>query len=66
MDADVVEKQFDTIVPLIDNPISKAEGLGTFNKDRLFKTWEWTAKAQDMPLDKIDPEKTVDRSFIPK
>ncbi len=66
MDVGLVEQQFLTIVPLIDNPISEAEGFGTFTKDRLFKTWEWTAKAQKMPLDKIDPEKTVDRSFIPK
>jgi len=66
MDVDLIEQQFQTIVPLIDNPVSKAEGFGTFTKDRLFKTWEWTAKAQNIPLDKIDPEKTVDRSFIPK
>jgi len=66
MDTALVERQFLTIVPLIDNPIAKAEGLGTFQKERLRKTWEWTAKAQHMPLDKIDPETAVDRSFIPK
>jgi NitT/TauT family transport system substrate-binding protein len=66
MDEALVLEQFRTIVPLIDNPIEKAEGLGSFQKDRLFKTWEWTAKAQNMPLDKLDPEKAVNRSFIPK
>lgn len=66
MDQSLVEKQFLTIVPLIDNPIEKAEGLGNFQKDRLYKTWEWTAKAQNMALNTIDPETAVDRSFIPK
>jgi NitT/TauT family transport system substrate-binding protein len=66
MDQALVEKQFLTIVPLIDNPITKAEGLGTFQKDRLYKTWEWTAKAQHLALDTIDPETAVDRSFVPK
>jgi NitT/TauT family transport system substrate-binding protein len=66
MDEGLAEQQFLTIVPLIDNPIAKAEGLGSFQKDRLRTTWEWTAKAQHMPLDKIDPETAVDRSFIPR
>jgi NitT/TauT family transport system substrate-binding protein len=55
-----------TIVPLIENPIEKAEGLGAFRKDRLYKTWEWTANAQHLALNTIDPETAVDRSFIPK
>jgi NitT/TauT family transport system substrate-binding protein len=66
IDPALVEQQFLTIVPLIDNPIMKAEGLGSFQKERLYKTWEWTAKAQHMPVDKINPETAVDRSFIPK
>jgi NitT/TauT family transport system substrate-binding protein len=66
MDEALVEEQFLTIVPLINNDITKAEGFGTLDKARLAKTWEWTAKAQNMPLDKIDVEKAVNRSFIPK
>jgi NitT/TauT family transport system substrate-binding protein len=66
MDASLVEQQFLTIVPLIDNPISKSEGFGAFQKQRVFKTWEWTAKAQNMPINSFDPEKAVNRSFIPK
>jgi NitT/TauT family transport system substrate-binding protein len=64
IDPVLIEAQFQTIVPLIDNPISKAEGLGTFDKARLAKTWEWTAKAQNIPLDKLDPEKAVSRAFL--
>jgi NitT/TauT family transport system substrate-binding protein len=66
MDTALVEQQFLTIVPLIDNPISKAEGIGTFQKERVFKTWEWTAKAQNMAITSFDPERAVNRSFIPK
>jgi NitT/TauT family transport system substrate-binding protein len=66
MDEALVEQQFMTIVPLIENEISKAEGYGTFDKARLAKTWEWTASAQNMPLDKLDPEKVVDRSLLAK
>jgi NitT/TauT family transport system substrate-binding protein len=65
MDEALAEQQFLTIVPLVDNPISKADGVGTFQKERLKTTWEWTAKAQHVPLDKIDPETAIDRSFIP-
>jgi NitT/TauT family transport system substrate-binding protein len=64
MDPVLIEAQFQTIVPLIDNPINKAEGLGAFDKARLAKTWEWTAKAQNIPLGKLDPEKAVTRAFL--
>ena len=66
MDEALVEEQFMTIVPLIMNDITKAEGFGTLDKARLAKTWEWTAKAQNVPLDKLDPEKVVNRSFLAK
>jgi hypothetical protein len=38
--------------------------VGTFNSELLKKTWEWVAKAQKYPLDKINPEIGVDRSFV--
>ena len=66
MDEALVKEQFMTIVPLIQNDISEKEGFGALDKARLAKTWEWTAKAQNMPLDKMDVEKAVDRDFIPK
>jgi NitT/TauT family transport system substrate-binding protein len=65
MDEALVLQQFETIIPLIDNAISKQEGIGKLEKTKLATTWEWTAKAQDMPLSKLDPEKAVDRSFLP-
>jgi NitT/TauT family transport system substrate-binding protein len=66
MDEALVEEQFLTIIPLMNNEITRAEGFGALNKARLAKTWEWTAQAQDTPLDRIDPEKVVNRDFIPK
>jgi NitT/TauT family transport system substrate-binding protein len=50
--------------PLMKNEVSDKYGMGTFNSEQLKKTWEWVAKAQKYPLDKIDPEIGVDRSFV--
>jgi NitT/TauT family transport system substrate-binding protein len=66
MDAKIVEEQFLTLVPLLDNEITKKEPLGTLEPKKLAVTWEWTAKSQNIPLDKLDPEKAVNRSFLPK
>ena len=66
IDEAVAEQQFTASVPLIVNDIAKANGAGAFEKALLAKTWEWTAKAQNMPLDKLDPETAVDRSLLPK
>lgn len=66
VDADIAEKQFAASIPLMVNSISKADGAGAFDKALLAKTWEWTAKAQNIPLSKLDPETAVDRSFLPK
>jgi NitT/TauT family transport system substrate-binding protein len=66
VDADVARAQFVASVPLMINDISKKDGTGAFDKALLAKTWKWTAEAQNMPLDKLDPETVVDRSFLPK
>ena len=64
IDEAVAQAQFVASVPLMVNEIAKANGAGTFQKALLAKTWEWTAKAQNMPLDKLDPETAVDRSLL--
>ena len=66
VDVEVARAQFAASIPLIVNSISKKDGEGAFEKALLAKTWEWTAKAQNLPLDKLDPETAVDRSFLPK
>jgi NitT/TauT family transport system substrate-binding protein len=53
-------------IPLIKNEITDKYGIGTFDPAWLQKTWEWVANAQGYPLDKVNPESLVDRSFLPK
>ncbi|MBV8537974.1 MAG: ABC transporter substrate-binding protein [Alphaproteobacteria bacterium] len=55
-----------SIKGLLTNEITDKYGMGTFEPALLRKTWEWVAKAQNYPLDKINPEMVVDRSFLPK
>jgi len=64
IDVAVAEKQFASSIPLMVNDIAKKD-KGGFDKALLAKTWDWTAKAQNIPLDKLDPETAVDRSFKP-
>lgn len=66
VDTTVAEKEFVASIPLMVNAVEKADGPGAYDKKLLAKTWEWTAKAQNLPLDKLDPETAVDRSFLPK
>jgi len=66
VDADLATRQFSASMPLMTNDISRAAGVGAFDKALLAKTWEWTAKSQNMPIEKLDPEMAVDRSFLPK
>jgi NitT/TauT family transport system substrate-binding protein len=66
IDVDVARAQFAASIPLMVNAISKKDGEGAFEPKLLATTWKWTAEAQNMPLDKLDPETAVDRSFLPK
>ncbi len=66
VDVDVARAQFAASIPLMVNAISKKDGEGAFDKALLATTWKWTAEAQNMPLDKLDPETAVDRSFLSK
>jgi NitT/TauT family transport system substrate-binding protein len=66
IDVDVARAQFAVSIPLMINDISKRDGAGAFEPALLAKTWKWTAEAQNMPLDKLDPETAVDRSFMSK
>jgi NitT/TauT family transport system substrate-binding protein len=66
IDVKVAEAQFRTTMPLVDNPTTKAEGIGTITDKRLAATWEWTAKSQNIAMNKINPESAINRSFMPK
>jgi NitT/TauT family transport system substrate-binding protein len=64
VNAETAAKQWAASIPLIVNEISKKDGFGAFEPGLLAKTWDWVAKAQNIPVDKFDPEKAVDRSFL--
>lgn len=51
MDEQTLEKQFRTVIPLVQNAITKAEGLGSLDRDRVLKTWKWTARAAGIAPD---------------
>lgn len=65
-DAAVLAREFRSSIPLIDNEISKRDGLGRFEPKQLSATWTWVAKSMDYAPTKVDPEKLVDRSFLAK
>jgi len=60
-----IDDEHRNAIPLIKNEVSAKYGMWTFDPPRQADL-EWVAKAQNYPLDKIDPEIAVDRSFIPK
>lgn len=55
----VAKAQWEASIPLMVNDISKADGMGKFNDALLKSTWAWVAKAQNVPMDKIDPASIV-------
>ena len=66
VDVGVATEQFAASIPLMVNTLSKKDGAGAFEMALLAKTWEWTAKSQKMPIEKLDPEAAVDRSVMPQ
>jgi NitT/TauT family transport system substrate-binding protein len=64
--ADVNIAEIIAMMPLVKNEITEKYGLGTFDRDLVKQSWNWVAKAQGFPADKLDPDKVVDRSFLPK
>jgi len=58
--------EFRSSLPLIQNEISKRDGMGVFEPKLLAATWVWVAKAFKFPVDKVNPENLVDRGFLPK
>lgn len=45
------------------NEVSERDGVGVFTPARLAETWKWTAEAQNISLDKLDPETAISRDF---
>ena len=66
VDVDAAADDVRATIPLIKNEVSQKYGIGNFNSTHLQKTWGWIAKARRYPMDKLDPETIVDRTFVPK
>ena len=47
------------------NDVTTTDGQGALTPARLAQTWQWVAKAQGLDLSALDPEKGVDRRFLP-
>ncbi|MEF7613382.1 ABC transporter substrate-binding protein [Aquincola sp. MAHUQ-54] len=65
-DVAVIAAEFRASLPLLQNEISKRDGLGAYDPKLLAATWTWVAKSMDYAPAKVDPEKLVDRSFLNK
>lgn len=64
IDATVAAAEFSASIPLIENDITKRDGLGAFDPALLKATWISVARSMNYPLDKVDPEQLVNRSFL--
>jgi NitT/TauT family transport system substrate-binding protein len=62
VDEKQAEEQFAASIPLMVNEVSAAEGPG-FDARRLATTWEWVAKAQNLPLNSLDPTQVIDARY---
>jgi NitT/TauT family transport system substrate-binding protein len=65
VDASTATDTINSIKSLVYNAVSDQDGYGAFTQERLATTWQWTAKAQNIPVDSFDPESAINRQFIP-
>lgn len=64
IDVEVAAADVRATLPLIQNEVSAKYGLGNYDRGHVQKTWEWMAKARKYPLDKLNPDTVIDRSFF--
>ena len=65
-DVAVIEAEFKASIPLLQNEISKRDGLGAYDAKLLAATWVWVAKSMNFDQAKVNPENLVDRGFLGK
>jgi NitT/TauT family transport system substrate-binding protein len=63
VDEAVAKAQWEASIPLMVNPVSKAEGAFKFNPALVKTTWEWVAKAQNIDPAKLDPATIIAPGF---
>lgn len=64
VDVATAAEQWKASIPLMVNDIAKKDGNGAFEPALLATTWKWVAEAQNMPIDKLNPETAVSRDFL--
>lgn len=62
-DSGVAEAVIRVTLPLIFNENTERYGFAVFSPTLVAQTWEWVAKEQGVPLNRIDPMTAVDLSF---
>ncbi|MEM6382445.1 MAG: ABC transporter substrate-binding protein [Pseudomonadota bacterium] len=65
LDVAAIEGGVNDAMLLVFNEVTEADGLGSFEPERLASTWARVAAAQGFDVDALDPETIVDRSFMP-
>jgi NitT/TauT family transport system substrate-binding protein len=62
-DLGIAEAVIRVTLPLIFNENTERNGFAVFSPAMVAQTWEWVAKEEGVPLDKIDPMTAVDLFF---
>jgi NitT/TauT family transport system substrate-binding protein len=65
-DEAVAAAEFRASMPLLQNEVTKANGMGVFEPKLLAATWGWVAASMNYAPTKVNPEALVDRGFLPK
>jgi NitT/TauT family transport system substrate-binding protein len=65
-DVATMRAQIDASKPHFLNENTERDGLGVYAPERVRKSWEWVSKANNYPLDKMDPMSVVDGRFVTK
>lgn len=60
VDAALMRSLVISTLPLIFNENTRRDGLGMFNPELVRTTWQWVAKQQEAPVEKLDPLSAVD------
>jgi NitT/TauT family transport system substrate-binding protein len=60
IDPELVEATVRDASPAFFNDITTRDGLGVFSPALVRTTWEWVAKEEGVPVDKLDPLASID------
>ncbi|MCC4273549.1 ABC transporter substrate-binding protein [Marinomonas communis] len=64
VDAKIAAAQIKSITNLVYNDVTKADGFGVFTPERIQRTWEYVAAANELSEDALDPQTAVDFTYL--